>query len=385
MKHLIYILLLCTFSAANADEITYYNATWAEIKAKAKTEHKYIMVDCYTDWCGWCKVMEKKTMPDPCIIALMNEKFIAVKMDMEHGEGVTLAMKYHISGYPTFMFFNPAGEIVYISVGYQEPKGFLKELNSAMDKNIQFNAPGYSASINIDFPDLYKMAFAENGKKKFPDAKEVATYLDKQTDLFSEANWGVLCRFDAGEKYMRFFLDNIEKYTRLYGNYYVNEKVVALLYSQMNTAVKNNDKEKISDILKMTDQYVKNDAPRMKMDLKMEFYKGTKDWNNFADAFNEYITKTGYDNADFINSTCWNIYENCDNKKMLTEACTYMEKTIAIAPQYAYMDTYAALLYKTGQMKEAETWANKAIATGKKNGDKTSSTEELLKKITAHK
>ena len=123
----------------------------------------------------------------------------------------------------------------------------------------------------------------------------------------------------------------------------------------------------------------------MKMDLKMEFYKGTKDWNNFADAFNEYITKTGYDNADFINSTCWNIYENCDNKKMLTEACTYMEKTIAIAPQYAYMDTYAALLYKTGQMKEAETWANKAIATGKKNGDKTSSTEELLKKITAHK
>ena len=54
---------------------------------------------------------------------------------------------------------------------------------------------------------------------------------------------------------------------------------------------------------------------------------------------------------------------------------------MAEEPTYALMDTYAALLYKTNQLRDAETWANKAIAAGEKSGDKTDSTKELLEKI----
>ena len=383
MKQLLSIALVLTFSfcAANADEISYRTGTWAEIKAKAKAEHKYIMVDCYTDWCGWCKVMDKKTMPDPGVIALVNKKFIPTRIEMEHGEGITLAMKYHISGFPTFMFFNPEGEIVYVSMGYEEPATFLAELNNALDKSKQFHAAGYSASIDIDFPEFYKAAYAGNGKRKFPETSEVTAYLDKQTNLFSEANWGVLSRFDAGEKYDKFFFDNFEKYKKLYGGYSVDHKVMYALNSRMKDAIKNNDKAKLAEVLKMVDKYVATDAAGTKINFRMDFCKQTKDWNGFFDALDDFIKQNGYTNADFINSSCWTAYENCDDKKLLLKACSYMQKAITTAPSYANMDTYASLLYKTGQMKDAETWANKAIETGKKGGENVSSTEELLKKI----
>ena len=58
-----------------------------------------------------------------------------------------------------------------------------------------------------------------------------------------------------------------------------------------------------------------------------------------------------------------------------------MKTVIAKAPQYAYLDTYAALLSVAGDKKEAEEMAAKAIEVGKQAGEKTESTEQLLKKL----
>ncbi|MGL5892086.1 MAG: hypothetical protein ACRC3B_19490, partial [Bacteroidia bacterium] len=54
-------------------------------------------------------------------------------------------------------------------------------------------------------------------------------------------------------------------------------------------------------------------------------------------------------------------------------------------PSYAIIDTYASLLYKTGNLDEAEIQAKRAIAQGKKEGEGTDATKELLEKIKAAK
>ncbi len=383
MKNYISIALFSTlvFTTARASEVTYYNGNWENIKAKAKAEHKYIFMDCYTYWCGWCKVMDKETMPDPAIVSLLSEKFVPVKIEMEHDEGMKIAMKYHVSGFPTFMFFNPDGELVYVSVGYQKKDAFLAELNNALDKSKQFKAPGFSANLDVDFPELYKLAFAESGKKKFPQAQDVATFLDGQKDLFSEVSWGVMLRFDGGEKYDNFFFENFKKYESLYGSNDVREKIDRILDTRLRKATKNKDKAALAAILEMTDKYVKNNPADVKLNIRMSFYRETEDWNGYTDALDEYISKHGTEDADQINDICWNLYEKCDDKNLLAKACTYMSKAVSAEPKYPNMDTYAALLYKTGQMGEAEHWATTAIETGKKSGTDVSSTEALLKKI----
>ena len=62
--------------------------SFEEAVEKSKTEKKKIFVDVYTDWCGWCKVMDKKTFNDPAVAKVLNEKFYPVKFNAEQKEDV---------------------------------------------------------------------------------------------------------------------------------------------------------------------------------------------------------------------------------------------------------------------------------------------------------
>jgi thioredoxin-related protein len=62
--------------------------TFQEAIEKSKKKPKKIFIDVYTDWCGWCKVMDKQTFTDPLIIEHMNANFYAVKMNAEKDEKI---------------------------------------------------------------------------------------------------------------------------------------------------------------------------------------------------------------------------------------------------------------------------------------------------------
>ncbi len=57
--------------------------TWEEAQVQMKIKRKFVYVDFYTDWCGWCKVMDKKTFANKNVIKYMNEKFYCIKFDAE--------------------------------------------------------------------------------------------------------------------------------------------------------------------------------------------------------------------------------------------------------------------------------------------------------------
>ena len=87
----------------------------------------------------------------------------------------------------------------------------------------------------------------------------------------------------------------------------------------------------------------------------------------------------------YLNDWSWTIYEKCDDVVIIKKAAGWMKLVIEKKPEYPTMDTYAALLYKSGQYVEAKIYAEKAVALGKANGDKTEETEKLLRKIEAAK
>ena len=66
-------------SAAVSTELKWYD--FEEGMEKAKKENKALLIDAYTDWCGWCKVMDKETYKDARVIAKLNESFVAVKFN----------------------------------------------------------------------------------------------------------------------------------------------------------------------------------------------------------------------------------------------------------------------------------------------------------------
>lgn len=83
-----------------------------------------------------------------------------------------------------------------------------------------------------------------------------------------------------------------------------------------------------------------------------------------------------------INNSCWTLYENAEEREILECAAGWMKTVTDQHPIWMYLDTYAALLFKAGDLDQAEKVAIFAVQKGKAEGEKgVKTTEELLEKI----
>ena len=91
MTLMMIVMLLVLSACGIASELIPFKdttTTWDNIKTIAAQEKKLIFIDAYTDWCIWCKVMDKETFSDPAVANFMNEKFVPVHYEMETGFGM---------------------------------------------------------------------------------------------------------------------------------------------------------------------------------------------------------------------------------------------------------------------------------------------------------
>lgn len=101
---------------------------------KAKKEKKHVMVHFYTNWCGWCKRMDKNTFANEEVKKLLNESYVPIRVNAESAEKVKVdgkemtlrqvASSYGVRAYPVTWFLKPSGEKIASRSGYADPEEF---------------------------------------------------------------------------------------------------------------------------------------------------------------------------------------------------------------------------------------------------------------------
>ncbi|TNF40840.1 MAG: DUF255 domain-containing protein [Bacteroidetes bacterium] len=141
MKRVILFIMLAVpglMLSAQGEAVKWYSIE--EAVAMAKTSPRPIFVDAYTDWCGWCKKLDKDTFSNPVIAEILNNKYYAVKFDAEGKEPVTFQGRKFVNdgtmgrthqlayallqgnlGYPTVVFLTANSELITPVSGYKTP------------------------------------------------------------------------------------------------------------------------------------------------------------------------------------------------------------------------------------------------------------------------
>ena len=83
MKKIIIVLLLLLFIKVNVKAQTVKWFSFEQAVKLNKQHPKKIFIDIYTDWCGWCKRMDKVTFSNPVIAKYLNKYYYSVKFNAE--------------------------------------------------------------------------------------------------------------------------------------------------------------------------------------------------------------------------------------------------------------------------------------------------------------
>ncbi len=130
MKKIIVLLVnILLVSFVYAQGISFFSGSWSGVLTEAKQKKKIVFVDVYTEWCGPCKLMEKNIFPDEQVGKYYNTNFICYKLDGEKGEGPEIVKKYGIKSYPTCLYLDGDGKLLYRFSGAKDVDEFLKEAN----------------------------------------------------------------------------------------------------------------------------------------------------------------------------------------------------------------------------------------------------------------
>jgi thioredoxin-related protein len=140
-KTLLFLLLLTSsiLIYGQKDLVKWY--TIEEAQKLAKENPRPLIIDTFTDWCGWCKKLDEVTFSSEVIARILNTRFYAVKFDAESSEPIVFQGQPFINdgksgrahqfaaallkgqlSYPNLVFFNEKLQLLTNVPGYRTPK-----------------------------------------------------------------------------------------------------------------------------------------------------------------------------------------------------------------------------------------------------------------------
>ena len=154
----------------------------ADLFAKAKAEHRFVILDLEAVWCHWCHVMEEQTYSNDKVEALIAKKYLPVRVDQDGNPD--LSSRYGDWGWPATIIFAPDGSEIVKQRGFIEPERMTALLQAVIDDP----TPG---------PSVNEAAAVTPAKDAFlskPQRADLRKALDDSYDS-EHGGWGGMLRY----------------------------------------------------------------------------------------------------------------------------------------------------------------------------------------------
>lgn len=384
---LLFLLFPLFVTAQNNSGIRFQNLSWIQLLAKAKAEKKLVFVDAFTTWCGPCKQMSAEVFPEKTVGDFFNANFINAKIDMEKGEGLSIAEKYQVEAYPTYLFVNGDGKIVHKAIGYYEVPDFINIGKDAKDPAKQFYTLKEKYDNGGRQPELlYNLVIAASELDDKDAGKIGKDYFKTQKNLLTKDNLELMLRLTDSplDEHYSFLTKNETEAGKILGD---TEVKMAIDNIVLRYAISKQDEnapvsKKIESVETIAKKYRPASAKNLAQAYGLYLSLQTEDFAAYEKIALEYTDRNINDlSAMQLNEIAWNFFLNVENKSSLRKALAWILESIKKDSNSYNNDTAANLYNKLGDKKNAKVYAEKAISLGKAAGDDVSGTEELLKTL----
>jgi Thioredoxin-related protein len=156
-----FLPLVVLFAQTNEELASLRWHQWDEGVNATHASGKFMLVDVYTDWCGWCKKMDRAVYGHPQVQQLLTASFVPVKLNAESANLITNGTKQYteqewakmlrVDGYPTILVFDNRFQLISRFSGYREPDKFIRYLKYIRGKYYtQYTFQEYLQKVHSD-------------------------------------------------------------------------------------------------------------------------------------------------------------------------------------------------------------------------------------------
>ena len=164
-----------------------------EAFARAKSEGRFILVHGAAEWCHWCHVMEETTYLDPEVGAILRDKFVAIRVDIDSRPDIE--ERYERWGWPATIILSADAQELAKFRGYLKPAEMLEQLSKLGDSQGGNKA---SSAIDIENSPDYPPQPVPPVTALSWIASNSALRLDTYYDA-AEGGWGVRQKAPIGD------------------------------------------------------------------------------------------------------------------------------------------------------------------------------------------
>ncbi|TVQ48867.1 MAG: DUF255 domain-containing protein [Saprospirales bacterium] len=358
--------------------------SWESVIDQANAEDKIIMVSIIAEWCYWCRAMEETTLKDERIIRALDDHFVHMNLNADKGSGQVFSAKYRVVSYPTLLFFGKNGEFLSKRTGYiRDVEDFQRFLINLTQKEVSdYPEVAFDPhNLQPDFPEFYQTHFFGSNEERIDFTEDAVDYLSEldPEQYLEEIPWSVIYVMGitfgpAGQH----FLDNYEKYKDSFGSEEAFSHLQQVFKDRVTFYASTKNEEGMLNWINQLPDYDDRANEEMLLRYKISYYMEAGDYAGAIRQMDQHLSESKSPNLNSINSICMSIHDLTTDRKILSAAAELMGRVTEIENHYYHLDSYAALLFRSGQIEMGKKWAQRAIERGNEQGIDVTDTEILM-------
>ena len=358
--------------------------TLKELMHLAKTEKKFLFIDCNASWCAPCRYMNTQIFSDKSVGKFFNSKFVCASIQMDTGrydnantkklyaDAAMIANTYKIRSYPTFLYFSPTGELMHKVIGATPlVKEFLDYGKIAVNEDSAFYVleKQYKSGLLKNPKQLYLLATTAALLGEENMNEYARSYIATQKDMYSNKNIDFLKKtaVDINDTSTLYINANERSFDLEAGWGSAELSIINALYNHSKTVIaeaiaKNAEPDWLALEKSLYKKFPKYSSHAV-LFYKVLYYEHTQRTTDLITAAARYCTLyPKYRDATKLNEWAWSAFLKITDKAVLNDAAAISRQAVGLENTSEMIETYACLLYKIGNKDDAIVWEKRAIA-----------------------
>ena len=359
-----------------------HDATWQQILDKAKKENKYIFLDAFTTWCGPCRWMAKEVFPKQEVGDSLNPFYVMAKIDMEKGEGLELAKKYNVRSYPTYLFFDSAGNLVHRSLGSMPAEDFITICKNALNPEKQYITlrEKYLAG-DRETPFLKNFANEAFNAQDSLYKNAMSEYLTAVNFELTDDNIYFIINLtnSINDESFKIIQDNKALFEKVYDKKNLDAFTEDLVWNEAKRVGKKGEDK--AAFRKVISQYLPGKEDLLSAQYELSLLVRAGKWTSYFPKAEKFANDFAKDDWENLNEIANNFLENATTKTTLQKALKISLNSVKVIPNFINLLTTAEIYKKLKDNVSAKKYATLSLEKAKDIPQAKTEVEEFLKSL----